>query len=86
MTVEHSRRYLSIWFEFLHNYITPSSQTTVSNNPFFLQANFSGEKWAVSGVKVTVMGALACAASYLIGFLIARYMLKDDAQTELCNV
>ena len=53
---------------------------------FFLQANFSGEKWAVSGVKVTVMGALACAASYLIGFLIARYMLKDDAQTELCNV
>ncbi|KAL5265278.1 hypothetical protein ACHWQZ_G006124 [Mnemiopsis leidyi] len=51
-----------------------------------VKANFSGEKWAVSGLKVAVMGALACAASYLIGFLIARYMLKEDAQTELCNV
>lgn len=50
-----------------------------------VKANFSSEKWFLSGIKVTAMGAVACAASYAIGYLVSHFLLKDE-QAELCDV
>lgn len=69
------------WQKTGHNLPFTVSCCTTAITLFILgsvKANFSNEKWAVSGVKVAVMGSIACAASYAIGYIVSFYLLRDQ--------
>ena len=42
-----------------------------------VKAYISNQKWLVSSVKTMLMGTVACAASYAIGFLISKFLIKQ---------